>query len=219
VRVLIHQPSYFPWLGLLDLCQKADLILWYDTAQYTKNDWRNRNRVRGQNGPLWMTIPVHASMHEQISTVVTASNMWRDNHRNMLKMCYGKAPRYWKVLLGVVEPVLMRKTSNLADIAISSVDAMLKHIGHGRQMGKVSDLCGIGGSTPTDVLISILKNVGANEYLTSDGARDYLEADKIESAGIKVTWHDYVHPVYEQRWQPFVSHLSALDYLFNVEPK
>ena len=45
MRVVVLQSNYLPWKGYFDLIQNADVFVYYDEVQYTKNDWRNRNRI------------------------------------------------------------------------------------------------------------------------------------------------------------------------------
>ncbi|KKS24749.1 MAG: hypothetical protein UU81_C0002G0004 [Microgenomates group bacterium GW2011_GWC1_41_8] len=57
-RIVILQPSYLPWLGYFDQIAKTDIFVFYDDVLYTKNDWRNRNRIKSPQGAIWLTIPV-----------------------------------------------------------------------------------------------------------------------------------------------------------------
>jgi hypothetical protein len=36
MRVVINQPNYIPWRGYFDLIDDADLFLYHDDVQYTK---------------------------------------------------------------------------------------------------------------------------------------------------------------------------------------
>ena len=58
MRIVINQSNYIPWKGYFDLIHDADVFVFYDDVQFTKNDWRNRNRVKTADGPQWMTVPV-----------------------------------------------------------------------------------------------------------------------------------------------------------------
>src|SRR5687768_8507939 len=56
--VVVLQPGYRPWLGFFDQMRRADVFVYYDGVQYDKHGWRNRNRIKTQSGPLWLTVPV-----------------------------------------------------------------------------------------------------------------------------------------------------------------
>jgi len=57
-RVAILQSNYIPWKGYFDLIRAVDLFIVLDEVQFTKNDWRNRNRIKTPAGPRWLSIPV-----------------------------------------------------------------------------------------------------------------------------------------------------------------
>jgi hypothetical protein len=57
-RVAISQSNYIPWKGYFDNIAMVDGFVLYDDMQYTKWDWRNRNKIKTQNGLKWLTIPV-----------------------------------------------------------------------------------------------------------------------------------------------------------------
>ena len=58
MKCVILQPSYIPWRGYFHQIQKADLFVFYDDVQYDDRGWRNRNRVKTEQGTRWLTIPV-----------------------------------------------------------------------------------------------------------------------------------------------------------------
>ena len=71
--VAIHQPHYLPWLGYLAKWAAADVFVFLDTVQYSKNGWQNRNRIKTATGPQWLTVPVHAKLGMGIDEVAVAS--------------------------------------------------------------------------------------------------------------------------------------------------
>ena len=58
-----HQPVYLPWLGLFHKIALADSFVWFDDVQYQKKDWNNRNKIKTQNGPIWLIVPVLSKNH------------------------------------------------------------------------------------------------------------------------------------------------------------
>ena len=43
-KVAISQSNYIPWKEYFDMINMADEFVFYDGVQYTKRDWRNRNK-------------------------------------------------------------------------------------------------------------------------------------------------------------------------------
>ena len=50
MKVGLLQSNYLPWKGYFDLIAAVDLFVFHDDLQYTKNDWRNRNKIKTPNG-------------------------------------------------------------------------------------------------------------------------------------------------------------------------
>ena len=66
MRIAIVQSNYLPWKGYFDLIRSVDEFVLLDDAQYTRRDWRNRNRIKTANGIAWLTVPVrHTGLHGQ----------------------------------------------------------------------------------------------------------------------------------------------------------
>ena len=96
-RVAILQSNYIPWKGYFDLIRAVDLFIVYDDRQFTKNDWRNRNRIKAANGLGWLTIPVETS--EKFGQTIEETRVarrigkpsWAHAHWARLQQCYQHA--------------------------------------------------------------------------------------------------------------------------------
>ena len=56
--VAVIQPSYIPWKGYLEIIHSVDEFILLDTVQYTRRDWRNRNKIKTPTGLQWLSVPV-----------------------------------------------------------------------------------------------------------------------------------------------------------------
>src|SRR3954471_21716869 len=100
MRVVVLQSNYLPWKGYFDLIQSADVFVFYDEVQYTKNDWRNRNRICSKNGLHWLTIPIRSdAVKKKISEVQLDDPRWQQDHFKILTQSY-RAGRHF----GQIEP-------------------------------------------------------------------------------------------------------------------
>jgi hypothetical protein len=54
-KVAILQSNYIPWKGYFDMIAAVDEFIIYDDVQFTKNDWRNRNKIKTPIGVEWLT--------------------------------------------------------------------------------------------------------------------------------------------------------------------
>jgi len=217
MKVVILQPSYIPWRGYFHQIHKADLFIFYDDVQYDKHGWRNRNQIKTKQGKQWLTIPVHSAGVTQglpINQVrIDWSKPWAENHRKALTFAYAKAP-FFKTYQPLLDEFYARRDLLIADFAVATTVALARTLGiqHTRFL-RSSELSGIDGQK-TDRLIQLLQAVGATRYVSGPSARDYIEKDKFDAAGIALEYMEYNYPEYPQFYPPFDSFVTVLDLLF-----
>jgi len=219
MNVVILQPSYIPWRGYFDQIRCADLFIFYDDVQYDKHGWRNRNQIKTSQGKQWLTIPVHSKgVTEGIpikDVRIDRSKSWHKKHLNALKIAYSKAPffaSYQPWLASVYE----RADEFLADFTIDTTIELAEILGiTDTKFIRSSEIPGI-KDQKTDRLIQILEHVGASHYLSGPSARDYIEIDKFDEAGISLEFIQYDYPEYPQLHPPYDPFVTILDLLFMV---
>lgn len=218
MRVAILQPSYLPWLGYFEQIHHADLFIFLNDVQYTKNDWRNRNRIKTPRGAAWITVPVRRlGLKRAIcETLIDYETPWYDRHIDLLREHYRKAAHF-EAVMAVITPHLMAKPVLLQDLAIGLILDLAKYLGIAANTMRSSELA-IRESDPNDRLIAICRRVGATELYESAAGRAYMDVARFTAAGIRVVFQDYRHPTYRQLFGPFISHLSIVDLLFHYGP-
>lgn len=219
-RIAIVQSSYIPWKGTFDLMRRVDEMILLDEVQFTRRDWRNRNRIKTRDGLKWLTIPVEAkgNYERAIKDIRVSDPDWRAKHWESLRHAYGKAP--WFREYG----------PRMEEVYRAASDERLSHINH-RFLCAVRDLLGIeteitwsmdyaSSGRKTERLVSLCVSARASEYLSGPTARAYLDESAFAAAGIAVLWMDYEgYPEYEQLHPPFEHRVSVLDLLFHTGPK
>jgi hypothetical protein len=90
--IAILQSNYIPWKGYFDIMGAVDEV------QFTRGDWRNRNRIVCNGVTRWLTIPVRVSGHSRapISSIEIADPIWAGKHLRRLEESYGS--RYFRWL-------------------------------------------------------------------------------------------------------------------------
>ncbi len=222
MTVVILQPSYIPWRGFFHLIQKADTFVFFDDVQYDKRGWRNRNRIKTQNGPVWLTIPANAKGSQTDNILikdvpVVYDEDWTKKHWRSLQLNYGKAP-FFKQYAPQVEAFYQQRPVMLADFTISTSITLSEMLGlKNKNFLRSSELEGVEGQK-TDRLLSVLQKVGATHYISGPSAKDYIENDKFEAAGITLEYMDYRYDEYPQLHPPYDPQVSVLDLLFMTGP-
>jgi hypothetical protein len=215
MRVTILQPSYLPWLGFFEQMSRSDKFVLLDDVQYTRRDWRNRNRIRVKEGWAWLTVPVlQKSKFSQslLETRIDNSAPWRKKHLESLRLHYCKAPFFYKYFPRW-QKIYEKEWEFLFDLCQETIHLLKDEIGIDTPLLRSSEMktCG----EKTERLLSICRELGATHYLSGEAASDYIEEGDFPSQGIELEYQKYEHPVYPQRYPGFVPQLSAIDLLFN----
>ncbi len=213
MRVLAaHQPQYLPWLGFFDKLAQADVFVLLDDVQFKKNDWQNRNRIKGPSGPQWITVPVRHKFPQTIAEVeVRETEPWRRKHQRALESNYGKAV-YFADEMPLVAGVLDQSWTHLAPLNIELIRGLAARLGIGTdiRLGSAIEV----RADPTLRLLDLCRELGADTYLSgADGG--YLEQGHFDEAGIELRFQSYEHPTYAQLHGDFEPYMSVVDLLMN----
>jgi WbqC-like protein family len=217
--VAILQSNYVPWRGYFDLIRRSDHFVLYDTVQYTKNDWRNRNRIVTPQGPVWITVPVlhNNRFGQSIAETRISDPRWTRRHLGTLQAALGRAPRYRDALAPALsdwyaEAAGLDRLSAVNRLLIDRVMAML---GLTTRLHDAADLPQTGDRTGR--LVSMCQALGATRYLTGPAARAYLDEAQFAAAGIAVDWMAYPdYPAYRQADGGYTPGVSILDVMANL---
>lgn len=218
MRVAIVQPSYIPWRGFFDMIRSVDLFLFFDDVQYTRHDWRNRNRIKTAAGPRWLTIPVRRHAREEIirNIAICYEPDWRAEHLNLLRVWYGRTPFYERYA-GRFADILATRPESLCDLDIALTRWLMEELGIATAVERTSRLPVTGAKT--DRLLALLGRVGATDYLSGPAAKDYIDPDAFQRAGVGLCYKRYDYAAYPQPWGDFLDFMSVLDLLFNTGPE
>jgi hypothetical protein len=216
MRSVILQPSYIPWRGYFDLIRRADVFVFYDDVQYDDGGWRNRNRIKTEQGSKWLSIPVRkhgaSSQGIPILEIETADDDWPRKHLDALTRSYAKAPHFARYR-DWLERTYASPPRLLADFTIATSIELAAFLGITSTRFLRSSELEVAGRR-TDRLLAILRQLGATHYLSGPSAKDYIEEEKFADAGIALEWMVYDYPEYPQLHPPFDPNVSALDLLF-----
>jgi WbqC-like protein family len=218
IKVAVIQSNYLPWKGYFDIIHDVDQFVFYDDVQYTKNDWRNRNKVKTVQGLQWLTIPVGSQNSRLICEVEITDTHWTQKHWETIKQSYSKSAYFgaykdffayfyndvkYKNLSELNQYLIQHICREYLGIQIEFLDSRIFHL-EGEKL---------------DRLIDLLKKVGANNYVSGPTARDYIDESEFARAGIELCYKDYSgYPEYPQLFPPFEHAVSILDLLFNCGP-
>lgn len=213
MKVAIIQSNYIPWRGYFDLIDDVDLFVFYDDVKYTPKNWRNRNRIKTVNGPMWLSVPVlHGSNTLIQEAEIDYKQRWVNKHVRSLTLAYQKAP-FFKPYAGEFFDLLSQRFSTISALNVAACRWVMDRLGIRTRTCMSAEL-GIGGVTP-DRPLAILRRLGATAYLSGPTAKAYTDVAGYAAAGIGLEFKSYEYPEYPQLHGAFEPHVTILDLLFN----
>jgi hypothetical protein len=213
MKVGIIQSNFLPWRGYFDFIREVDLFILHDDLQYTKGDWRNRNKIKTARGLEWVTVPVNYKTTSQTieETTIDDSTRWAQKILNRIREVYRAAPHF--------EPYFTQLSGHLLEPAATISELNLRLMrwvcGHLQietpiQFSREFHPQG----AKTERLVGILKQVNASVYLSGPAAQAYLIPELLEAEGIRLEYKKYDYPEYPQLFPPFEPYVSVIDLLF-----
>lgn len=214
-KVAILQSNYIPWKGYFDIIRKVDAFVIYDTVQYTRQDWRNRNCIKTPQGLMWLTVPVNSSLTDAICEVKIAPKGWKEKHWNSIANNYAKAACFKTHGEMVKEWILGKDFEFLSEMNTHLIQQVNQFLGiqtkiiQSTELELLDDRC--------EKLAHICSQLGAKTYLSGPAAKDYLDESHFQKRNIRVEWMDYSgYPEYPQRFPPFTHGVSIIDLILNT---
>ena len=216
--VSIHQPSYFPWIGLLRKIQRSDLFILLDEVQLSDSAYQHRNLFLTNTGESkYLTIPFLRQNYRSIpfSQIRISDRTWATKHKSFLQNNYKKHAHFNEVY-SKIESIFENEYSNLIDPILVSMKLCLEMLNIKTTIIRQSEYLQLGSLRGQDLVENLVVAANGEFYLSGLGAKDYLTKSAFYN-GAEIIFESYVHPVYPQKYsQGFISGLSCLDMLFNV---
>ena len=213
-KVAILQSNYIPWKGYFDLINSVDEFIIYDIVQFTKNDWRNRNRIKTPRGPEWLTIPVSHRFGQSILETKISDARWNLKHWRTIAQNYAHAKHFKQFRERIENLYIHCGHESLSRINLRFLRAICQILDIPTIITMAEDYEIIDGQTSR--LVHLCRQSGATEYISGPAARDYIDESLFEAEGIQLSYFDYAgYPEYNQLFPPFDHAVSILDLIFN----
>ncbi len=215
-KIAILQSNYIPWKGYFDLINMVDEFILFDDMQYTRRDWRNRNKIKTQHGIQWLTIPVEVKgkYYQKICETLVCDSKWGETHWKTILHNYSKA-KFFAEYKDLFEELFLNSDEKyLSLINFRLLSTICKILGINTHISWSMDYEMIDGKT--ERLVHLCKQAKATEYLAGPASKNYIDENLFEEAKIKLSYIDYSgYPEYCQLFPPFVHEVSIIDLIFN----
>jgi hypothetical protein len=210
----IMQPYLFPYIGYFQLMHAVDTFVLYDDVQYSKNGWINRNLVRQNGAPAWLTLPVR-KMH--LGSLINERRYALDgtaidDAKRLVDAAYRKAPAF-DATREMLDRLWDHGDDNVARFNANALTALT------RQLGLRCRLL-VSSAIPKDPalkaearVVDICRRIGATRYINAIGGIDLYHADAFAGAGIELSFLKTSMPMTELAGGTL--HLSIIDLLMH----
>jgi len=214
------RPYFAPYPGFFYKAYLSDYFVILDDVQFPlKTTWITRNRIKNDQGTLWMTIPVmkKALGLQKIREVrICQAGNWKKKHLRSFQSAYSHAP-FLQDHIHLIEQIFTLPHDFLLDLNMKIIHYILNFLGIKTKMLMMSDLGVSGKGTP--LIIDICNSLGADQFLIQSSALSYYDSVQFETAGLELVSFKQPEYIYPQLWGEYIANLSILDMLFTCGAK
>ena len=216
MKIGIMQPYFFPYLGYFSLIKHTDRFILFDTVQFIRHGWIERNRILNPNGD-WQYIKVLLVKFSQ-STIIKDIQInnnfgWREKIFAQLQHYKKKAPNY-TIVIELLEDIFSADYFDIVSLDLNSLIKVADYLGINTSIEVFSSM-GLAiekVNAPDEWALNICKALGnVEEYWNPPGGASFFDKVKYEKAGIKLKFHSIKLTEYIQRQSIFIPGLSIID--------
>lgn len=215
----IIQSNFLPWRGYFDFIDSCDKFVILDNVQYTKNDWRNRNRIKTKDGLHWLTVPVNFSFSQATTiekTPINYSIPWIEEHINIITAAYSNAP-YFEHYAEELFSLISKPVDSISQLNVALIRWAMISLKIDTEIVLASKL--VTSNEKSHRVLDIVRQLGGTKYLTGPAAKAYLDESIFREAGVAIDYKTYNYPHYPQLFGTFEGSLSIIDLFFNAGPE
>ena len=190
MKIAIMQPYLFPYIGYFSLIKNTDHFVFFDTPQYIRKGWINRNRILGTKGKdIYFTVPVEKCPRETpIKDVKISYNEdWQEKWMGQLTIYKKRAP-YYATIMQLVRDVLNCDTQYISEMAINSVIKTCQYLGIELNYDVYSkmNLPLFEVEAPDEWALGITREMKYDTYVNPPGGKTFFDANKYKKANIEL---------------------------------
>jgi len=212
--ISFNQPAIIPWGGFFArLLRSGRMVLLDDTWLGRGFTFVNRNRLKGPEGEIWITVPLKRKGRgrQMIKNLeIYEKERWQRKFLLTLEHYYGHSLVFESVYKKIRE-IATRPGPMFLDLTLGLLGILTTGLGIDRELTLQSST-GVTGKG-TSLLVSIARHFEAGEVVLPYGAKKSVDASLFDREGIKLCFLRYSPSQYPQFWGEFLPNLSALDLL------
>ena len=218
------QPYFSPYLGYFSLMKHADKFIVFDTAQYIRHGWIERNKIlKPVEG--WQYIQIPLQKHSQKTPIqeihINNSSSWKEKILSQIEHYKKRAP-YYSEVKNLLTTILNPDYSHIVELDVCALKEISNYIGFNTPIEIFSEM----GLTIEPVYeadewaLHICKAIGnVSEYHNLPGGVDFFDTTKYQKANIPIYFQKIELQEYDQKRLVFEPGLSVLDVMMFNSPE
>lgn len=222
MKLSIHQPDFFPWLGLFHKIAHSERFIVFDHVQAPRGkSWLTRNRILLNGEPRWLTLPIHRKGLQPIHAIeVNYEVNFKPKHLGTLKQAYQKA-NFFDEIFPFIENLYADSPCTAQEFSLRAIEGICGSLGIETKFVLSSEIV---SKTPkllhlaaNDLVLELCLQSQASFYISGTGCLDFIRPETFSAKGIEFNFQTFSSPPYTQvHGEPYISHMSILDALFNL---
>lgn len=217
MKVAIMQPYFMPYLGYFSLIKHTDLFILFDTPQYIRHGWIERNRILKLDGePSYLKVPLQKHRRETPINLIQINNQlaWKQKILAQIVHYKKKAPNYL-VVVKLLDKVFEDDFISIVDLNYKCLTVIGEYIGISTPIKIWSEMkLDINDvHAPDEWALNICNKLGAKTYYNPIGGKTFFNSEKYKKMGVNLKFLDITAMSYQQFNNEFVPFLSILDVL------
>lgn len=217
MKLALHQPYFFPYIGYFVIVNGVDIYVHSDTMQYMRHGWVNRNRILvGEEEWKYIVVPIRKpKTSDKINEIqIDYSKNWEEKIIAQLSY-YKKCAPYYENVIGILEKVFSKKYNNLADLNIASTNEILKYLNIEKRIYRLSDMSLQMKEKPEPDEWGILVSCTFDDvdcYWNAPGGKEFYNKQKYYDRDLDIKFVEPELKPYKQgRNKKFIEGLSIID--------
>ena len=224
MKLAIMQPYFMPYIGYFSLIKKVDEFMLFDTPQFMRKGWIERNRIaKLGGGESYIKVPlIKASLNTPINEMFINNDInWKDKILSQLQI-YKKRSPYYKDVIDVIDASIIINKEKISELNRHSLQVICDYLGVDTKISVFSDYSfskEINNISPDEWALEICKKKKCYSYINAIGGKDFFDTDKYISNGIDIKFIEHENIEYRGLEGEINSNLSILDILMYNSPE
>ena len=222
MRLSIHQPDFFPWLGFFHKVAQSERFVVFDHVQAPRGkSWLTRNRILLDGEPRWLTLPIQRNGLQAITDLkINYSTNFERKHLGIIQHAYAKS-KFFDEIFPVISDLYAQHPDKVSEFNLLIIQEFCSRMNLATEFVHSSRLIkedpGLRELGANELVLRLCAFAGGTFYISGTGCLDFIEPETFSAEGIDFWFQDFDPSEYSQvHGSPFISHMSTLDALFNL---